>query len=241
MSTEKEQLNTKKTERDLDTISEKIKASKLKVQDIFVPLSVALILVLLTFFVFIPMITSTMKIREQHIEVKAKQEQLKNLEENLNRIDEESLLSDLSDSKEVIPRNLRVSAFIYYIDVLANQKNLVSRSISAADTQITIRETGDRKEDGRIYLGVSSPLTYVGSLDNILNFLDTLYSASPYIISIHNVALRGSEEDWRVTMSVRGYYIPDTDIKVDLYAPFEEYIKHESVLEIFRQKREQLR
>ena len=65
-------------------------------------------------------------------------------------------IRDRLSAKEVIPRNLRVSTFVYYIDVLAAEKNLTSRSLSAADTQVTIRQTGKSKEDSRTYLGVSS-------------------------------------------------------------------------------------
>lgn len=230
----------KKTTREIEAISDKIKASKLKFQDIIIPLGVALILILLAFFVFIPMISSTMESRAEILEIREKQEQLEELEEKLKKVDIDSMQSDLGIAKEIIPRNLRVSTFIYYIDVLASQKNLVSRSISAADTQVTIQQAGERREDGRTYLGVSSPLTYSGSLDNILDFLDTLYSASPYIISINNVSLRGSETEWRVTMSVRGYYVPDSEVTVDLYSPFEDYTRHEEILDIFRKKSEQL-
>jgi hypothetical protein len=230
-----------KTKKEIEAISEKIKASRLKFQDIMIPLAVAFILILLTFFVFIPMINSAIEFRSEYEEIRAKQEQLEELEDILNNIDEEKTQEDLLNSKEIIPRNLRVSTFIYYIDVLANQKNLTSRSISATDTQVTIQQEGERREEGRTYLGVSSPLTYSGSLNDILNFLDTLYSASPYIISTDNVSLRGgSGEEWRVTLNVRGYYVPESEIKVNFYSPFEEYTKHEDILDIFRKKSEQL-
>ena len=242
MSTKKEELKPKRRERELEEISEKINASKLKFQDILVPLVVGLILVLLTLFVFIPMIKSTKEFRSEYVKIKEKEEQLKELEEKLRKVDEEVLQQDLLSAKEVIPRNLRVSTFVYYIDVLAAEKNLTSRSLSAADTQVTIRQTGKSKEDSRTYLGVSSPLTYSGSLENILSFLDTLDTASPYIISVHNVALKGSGQDWKVTMSVRGYYVPEDEIKkVDLYVSFKEYTTYKDIVEIFREKREQLK
>lgn len=241
MSTKKEIQKPKKTERQLEEISQKVKASKLNMQDIIIPISVALILVMLTFFVFIPRITNAIDNRAEIAEIRGKREQLRALEEEIKTIDQDLLQQDLSNAREVIPRDLRVSAFVYYIDVLAAEKNLTSRSLSAADTQVTIRQAGERREDGRTYLGVSSPLTYSGSLDNILSFLDTLYSASPYIISIHNVSLRVSDQDSRVTLTVRGYYVSDSEIVVDLYTPFERYTKNENILEIFRQKREQLR
>jgi hypothetical protein len=195
----------------------------------------------LAFFVFIPMVSSALEFRAENAEVREKQKQLEELERELESMDSEAVQADLGIAREIIPRNLRVSTFIYYIDVLASQKNLVSRSISAADSQVTIQQAGERREDGRTYLGVSSPLTYSGSLENILDFLDTLFGASPYIISINNVSLRGSGgNEWRVTMAVRGYYVPESEIKVDLYSPFEEYTRHEEVIEIFRKKSEQL-
>ena len=242
MSTEKIETKPNKKERDLEEISEKIKQSRLKIEDIIIPLSVTLALILLTFLLFIPMIKSTIEARTEIVEIKEREEQLKELEAKLKRLDEDVLQSDLSNAKEVIPRNLRVSTFVYYIDVLAGEKRLVSRSLSATDTEVTIRQEGKNRDDDRTYLGVSSPLTYSGSLENILSFLDALDTASPYIISIHNVSLRGSaEESWRVTMSVRGYYVPEHESKVDLYDSFKEYTEKKEVLEIFREKKERLR
>ena len=241
MSTEKIETKPNKKERELEEISEKIKQSRLKIEDIIIPLSVTLALILLTFLLFIPMIKSTIEARTEIVEIKEREEQLKELEAKLYSFDEDVLQSDLSNAKEVIPRNLRVSTFVYYIDVLAGEKRLVSRSLSATDTEVTIRQEGKNRDDDRTYLGVSSPLTYSGSLENILSFLDALDTASPYIISIHNVSLRGSEESWRVTMSVRGYYVPEHESKVDLYDSFKEYTEKKEVLEIFREKKERLR
>ena len=74
MSTEK--LRQNQIERELEEISEKIKQSRLKIEDIIIPLSVTLALILLTFLLFIPMIKSTIEARTEIVEIK-REEQLK--------------------------------------------------------------------------------------------------------------------------------------------------------------------
>ena len=86
-------------------------------------------------------------------------------------------------------------------------------------------------------------MTYDGSLMSILDFLDTLDTSSPYIISAKNIALRKTtEEIWKVTLNVMGYYIPEEEItkKTDLYMPFRSYLENKEVVEILKAKASQL-
>jgi len=230
-----------KTRKELEAISQRVRESQLKVKDLLIPLLVAFILVLLSVFVFIPMVTTAFKFGKENREISRKYRDLEILEQELNSIDEEVLLQDLLDAKEVIPKTLRVSSFLFYIEGLANEKNIESRSLTASDTQITMRETRD---DQRTFLAVGSPLAYDGSLENLLDFLDALYSASPYIISIDNVSIRGTGEgSWRLTLNVLGYYIPDRqeDTRMDLYSPFVKYSIHSEIIELFGEKAQKLR
>ena len=80
MSTEKIETKPNKKERELEEISEKIKQSRLKIEDIIIPLSVTLALILLTFLLFIPMIKSTIEARTEIVEIKEREEQLFDLE-----------------------------------------------------------------------------------------------------------------------------------------------------------------
>ena len=231
-----------KTRKELDVISEKVKASRLQIKDLLVPISVAIILIILGIFVFVPMIKSAINFRIEYKEIKDKEEKLESLEKELRKIDEGIFQVDLINAKQVIPRTLRVSSFMYYIDTLANEKNLVSKSLTAGDTQITVTDNENNKKEKKSYLGVNGPLSYNGTLNNILDFLDTLYSASPYIISAENISLKKSSSDeWKVTLSVTGYYVPENSDKVDLYDTFVMYTQNQDVVDIFATKAEKLK
>lgn len=231
-----------KTKKELDAISEKIKNSRLKIEDIMIPGAVALVLIILSVFVFIPMIKATIGFRQEYNDTKTKLESLEKLESQLNKMEEATLQVDLLNAKSVIPKTLKVSMFVYYIDSLAKEKNLASRSLSAGDVSVTVGKKGD--EGGKkSYLGVSGPLSYTGSLTNILSFLDSLYSSSPYIVSADNISFKRSTSDntWRLDLNLIGYYIPEAKTDVNFYAPFVEYSNYQSVVDIFTKKAEVLK
>lgn len=230
-----------KTKKEIESISDRIKESKFKVKDALVPLSVGLILILLGIFVFVPMVRTAISFRGEYKEVKEREEELQKLEEELSAIDEEIFQIDLINAKEVIPQSLRVSAFMFYIESLANEKNLYSKSLSAGDTQVSVIKREEDEKERRIYYGVSSPLSYEGSLDDVLSFLDNLYTASPYVISAQNVSLKQTGERWRVTLNVTGYYVPESTLKIDPYTSFESYTKYQDIVDIFTEKSDQLK
>jgi Tfp pilus assembly protein PilO len=230
-----------KTRKEIEAISEKMKASKLGINDIIIPLSAAIVLIILALFVFVPMIKAATGFRTEYKEIREKEEKLEKLESELRKMDEGTFQIDIINAKEVIPKTLRVSSFMYYIDTLANEKRLTSRSLSAGDIQVTVTKTEESEKTKKSYLGVSGPLSYNGSLENILDFLDSLYSASPYIISLDNVSLKKSESDWKVTLNVTGYYVPEGQVTVDPYLPFTSYTRYQDVVDIFGQKAEKLK
>lgn len=234
-------MGEQKTKKEIESISEKIKASRLNIKDIVIPLSTSVILIMLGIFVFVPMIKTAMEFRSEYREIKEKEKKLDELESKLKSIDEGTFQIDLLNAKEVIPKTLRVSSFMFYIDTLANEKRLASRTLTAGDIQVTVTKKDEEKKDKRSYLGVSGPLSYSGSMDSILEFLDSLYSASPYIISIDNVSLKQSGGEWRVALNVTGYYVPDRSVRVDPYLPFTSYTKYSDVIQIFGEKAEKLK
>lgn len=230
-----------RTKKEIDAISDKIKASRLNMKDIIIPFSVGVILIMLGIFVFVPMVKAALDFRVEYREIKEKEKTLEELEVKLKNIDEGTYQIDLLNAKEVIPKTLRVSSFMYYIDTLANEKALVSKSLSAGDIQVSVTKSGEDTKEKNSYLGVSGPLAYSGSLNNILEFLDTLYSASPYIISADNVSLKKSGEEWKVTLNVTGYYVPEGVIKADLYTSYVSYNQYQDIVDIFAQKAEKLK
>lgn len=230
--------NTSKTKKEIEAISEKLNKTKLKVSDVIIPILVLGVLALLAVFVFVPMIKSAMSFQAEHAEVLAKEDKLKALENILNDMDEGTLQIDLVNAKKVIPNTLKVSSFMYYIDNLASQKNLDSSEISAGD--IKINAEGETSE-GNYILGVSGPLQYQGKLSNVLSFLDSLHSASPYILTIENLKLESYDTGvWKVSFSVTGYYVPESTTTVNLYSDFDPYMNYPDIVSIFENKASQL-
>jgi len=187
------------------------------------------------------MVKKATSFRKEYRETKEKEEKLQELEKELGSIDEATSQVDLINSKEVVPQSLRVSSFMVYIENLAAEKELFSKSLSAGDTQISVVKRDEDSKERRIYYGVSSPLTYEGTLDNILSFLDNLYEASPYVIAAQNASLSQRGESWRLTLNVTGYYVPEVTLEIDPYTSFESYTKYQDIIDIFEEKSEQLR
>ncbi len=233
----KKDIKKEKISKELEAVSEKIKKTKLKFSDILVPLLVGFVLIILGIFIFVPMIGKALDYQSEYKEVKKKEKQLKDLESTLNSMDDSMLQNDLMNAKEVIPKTLKVSSFLKYIDELAYQKNLTSNEITAGDIKIS---TGEKKK-GEYILGVSGPLAYMGTLDNIVSFLDSLYAASPYIVSIENISLRmSSSSNWKVELTVTGYYVPENIDEFNMYSPFTPYTADANVIKIFESKASQI-
>jgi len=230
-------INATKTKKEVDAISERVKKTKLKVTDIIIPILVVVVLIILGVFVFVPMIQKAISFQVEHKTIVDKEAQLNTLEKTLNSMDEGILQSDLINAQKVIPNTLKVSSFMYYIDNLASQKGLTSSEISAGDIKIN---TKGETSDGNYILGVSGPLAYEGTLTNALSFLDSLYSVSPYIITIENLDLEAFNNVWQISLSVTGYYVPVSASSADIYSKFTSYTKFANIVKIFETKASQL-
>lgn len=229
-----------RTKKELEAISKKIEDTKLKFKDFIFPIIIVVILLLVAFLVFVPMINNAINFRKELKDIKAKEEKLENLKVALGKIEEGQLNRDLIDVKSVIPKNLKVSSFIYYIDELAKEKNLKSESISAGDVKVI---AGADKEAPEDYKGVNGPLSYSGSLENVLSFLDSFYTSSPYIVSPKNINLESkSDEEWEVALNLTGYYIDDAEVtRFDMYRPFKPYTDFSTEIQMLREKANKLK
>ncbi len=235
-------IKPSKTKREIEGLSENIKDTRLTIKDLVIPLSVFLILILLIIFLFIPMVKAAISFRSEYNTAKERTEELEEVERKLREIDEATLQTDLINAKVVIPQTLRVASFMSYIDDLAREKNLSSDTLTAGDSQTSVvqRSQGEEGEQ-RVYFGVSSPLNYEGELSNVLTFLDNLYEASPYVISISGVELRkGAGDKWAVDLNVMGYYVPESTMKTNINKNFESYLEYQDIVDIFSQKAAQL-
>ncbi|KUK67169.1 MAG: transmembrane(s)protein [candidate division WS6 bacterium 36_33] len=235
-------IKPSKTKREIEGLSENIKDTRLTIKDLVIPLSVFLILILLVIFLFVPMVKTAISFRGEYRTTKERTEELEEVERKLREIDESTLQTDLINAKVVIPQTLRVASFMSYIADLAREKNLSSDTLTAGDSQTSVvRRSQEEEGEQRVYFGVSSPLNYEGELSNVLSFLDNLYEASPYVISISGVELRkGAGDKWVVDLNVMGYYVPESTMKTNINKNFESYLEYQDIVDIFSQKAAQL-
>lgn len=210
-----------------------------RASDLVVPIMSIIFLALLTSFVYIPMITKAIEFREKKDEIADKIVKLERVNTELSKIDVAALQSDLATSRSVIPFSLQVSDFVLYVNELAEDKNLEFKEILAGDIQV--RSKGETREIDPVIKGVSGPLKYGGSLEDIVSFLDELQNISPYIISADNIELKqfGDEGDWELSLLITGFYMNKASLpSLDIYAPFSPYTQYEAVLNTFSSKAE---
>ena len=219
------------TTKELAAIEEKIKGSRLSFKDLFIPIIVAVVLLILSIAVFIPMIQAALAYQQEIKDTDSKIAQLNNLDKDLAQLNDNDLSDNVILAKSVIPKILKVSDFIYYIDTLAGQKNLVIRELSAGDMGGSLLPTQDSGA------GVSGPISYMGAYDDVVSFLEEVQSVSPYIVRIQNVEVSHQSSDrWSISLVVSGYYMADRNGKVDIYRPFKPYTEYQDILDIFKKK-----
>lgn len=218
-----------KIQKDLEGVSERAKKSKLRLSDLIIPIASSIVLLLLSIFVFIPMISTAIDYRRELNEINEKLAKLDNLEKSLNEIDDTQLVNDLLIAKKIIPNVLQVSDFVYYVDNLAKSKNVEANEITAGDVNV-----GGGTDQVQESLGVSGPLSYSGQYSDVLEFLDEIQGYSPYLVTLRSVSMASSTKGtWSVDFSLTGYYIPERDRDPDLYAPFTKYTQFSDIIDIF--------
>lgn len=223
------------TSKELAAISEKIKSTKLSFTDLLIPISVVVVLLILAIWVFIPMINSALEYQNEIKDVDRKIKQLNELDSKLLLLDENQLNDSVILAKSVIPKILKVSDFIYYVDTLARSKGLVIRELSAGDM---VGATLPSENSGA---GVSGPISYMGDYENVISFLEEVQSVSPYIVRIQNVEVtHQSTGKWSISLVVSGYYMADKVGNVDIYKPFKAYTDYQNILDIFKEKAKNL-
>lgn len=210
-----------------------------KTGDLVVPILSLVFLALLTTFVYIPMISTAIDFRNERTKISQDIEKLNRVNDEIAKIDVGLLQQDLSVSRQVIPFSLQVSSFVLYINNLADDKGLDFKEIAAGDIQI--REKGAARETDPVTKGVSGPLKYTGPLTSILNFLDDLQNASPYVVSSDNIEMKQMTDsnEWEISLLITGYYLNQAALpKPDIYQPFSGYSQFQNVIDVFRNKAE---
>lgn len=215
----------KKKKAELQRVVEKRGSKKLTISDLIIPIASSIVLIILCFAVFIPMVRSAFEYMDEMKEIDQKIEQLEKLSKQLDQLDENQLSDDVLTSRTVVPNTLLVSDLVYYIDNLAKSLNLQISKLSSADSLNL----------------VSGPLGYEGEYSNVIDFLDKAQNVSPYMIRLENVKLsrknkNDGKDNWSIDMIVSGYYISDSEEEPSIYSNFKPYTEHSDILEIFREK-----
>lgn len=224
-----------KTSKELAVINEKIRSTRLSFGDLIIPIAVIVVLLVLSISVFVPMINSALGYQSEIKETDSKIEQLSGLDDKLALLDENQLNDTVVLAKSVIPKILKVSDFIYYIDTLARAKGLVIRELSAGDMGGTLLPS---ENSGA---GVSGPISYMGDYENVISFLEEVQSVSPYIMRIQNVeVVHQATGKWSISLIVSGYYMADRAGDTNIYRPFKAYTDYQDILNIFKEKAKNL-
>ncbi|KKR06211.1 MAG: hypothetical protein UT34_C0001G0251 [candidate division WS6 bacterium GW2011_GWF2_39_15] len=212
-----------------------------KPSDLFIPVLSLFLLIILTIFVYVPMITKAIEFRNEKGQVAENIKKLNQLETEIGRIDVGQLQQDLAVSRDVIPFSLQVSDFVLYVNDLAEHKGLDFKEILAGD--ILIRSKGEKRDVDPVIKGVSGPLKYVGSLTKVVDFLDELQNVSPFIISADSIELKqvAGTNDWELSLIITGYYLNKASLPaLDIYVPMSSYAQYKSVIDIFKEKSESI-
>lgn len=212
-------------QEEFDAIVRKKDVTKLTIGDLIIPIASAIVFIILTFAVFVPMVKSAIDYLGQIKEVEGKIEQLEKLDKQLTKLDETQMNQDVVTSRVVIPKILLVSDLVYYLDTLATSLNLEISELSSSDT----------------LSAVSGPLGYRGSYDSVLSFLDQAQNVSPYMLRLENAEISksgnlDSGEVWDVSLNVSGYFISEDTKEPDIYSNFQPYTEYNDIVEVFRVK-----
>ena len=228
------------------------KMKSIKVGDILVPLMFLFIFIILVTFVYIPRIKEVSEMRD---EKKTAEEKVAALEGNLNKLqplinDKVQLQRDLKVAYQVIPQELDVADFSFYVDELARDTGLDFKEITQqSKTSETEESNTNSTSSGRYVNSISGPIVYEGNFVQVVDFLDKLQTESPYIIEAQNIELKriprtndeGKRVDsdfWKLELNITGYYIDEAaDISISgLDRPMNIYTSDSTVLDTFKDK-----
>ena len=217
-------------QREIIKSGEKVQ-KKLIFSDFVIPFLAFIIFIVLTIFVYIPMITETVELNDDTKNVISKQEQMKTLQVKIDELDGTQLYDDYQIIDQVIPTRLEVADFVYFVDELAKDKGLKLNEIRASNSDIT-------SEDSSLDMStVSGPLSYEGNYTDVLSFLEDLQKSSPYIVSVNSIDLSNiSGKRWSFDITINGYYLSESVSNVDPYQTFVPYTNFNNLVEMLRNR-----
>lgn len=217
------------------------KTTRLNLADLLIPIVSAFVFIMVLFFILIPSINNSSEVLRKIEEAEADQETLRTNLETVESIDFAQMQRDLSNARKVLPTRLEVAQFAYYVDNLAEEKDLEFRELRAGDVSISDAEEDVSTLDVK---GIRVPMEYSGDYEPILDFFNELQTVSPYVISFgHNVELNklgdGDDAEWGLEIDITGYHVREDDEMVrttNLYSRFTPYSNFENLVEEFAER-----
>lgn len=211
------------------------KSKRFKTGDLIVPVLGIMIFVLLSVFVYVPMIKNARVMRDEIKVAQGKEETLNKLNETLEGIDRNQMNSDYAMVVRIIPESLEVATFAAHVEKLAKENNIELQDLSASSFNYV-------QEDSSGVKSVSGPVTATGLYDNIIGFVNDLQSNHLYLITVGNMQLKENERgEWRVDLSVEARYIAikqfnRVEQREVIYSPFTVYTSKSDLLDVLRSR-----
>ncbi len=217
------------------------KTTRLNLADLLIPIVSAFVFIMVLFFILIPSINNSNEVLSEIEEVESDQEILRRNLETVEAIDFTQMQRDLSNARKVLPRRLEVAQFAYYVDSLAEEKDLEFRELRAGDVSISEAEEDISTLNVK---GIRVPMEYTGNYEPILDFFNELQTVSPYVISFgYNVELNklGEDDDteWGLEIDITGHHVREDEElarTTNLYLPITPYNSDEELVQEFTER-----
>ncbi len=224
------------------------KQARVQITDFVIPIVSGFIFLILLFTLIIPTIGDIRESLDEMDRIEREQEEAKRKLQDLEEIDRIELRNALVEAREVVPYSQEVAEYAYYVDELAQEKDLRFEGMRAQD------QFSPGLADIQNIQAVEAPLEYSGTFENVTEFFDRLQIHSPYVISMGEIDFQridtldedeDEEDRWSFEITVTGYYSPEQDMPVNVRElidpPFRPYYaNNEEVMKIFRDKAEVL-
>lgn len=217
----------------------------IKIMDLIVPIFALIIFVILTIYVYLPQITDAMKYSEQ---ISTLKQEKRKLDSNLKIVrileeDQNQLILDNRVAKMVVPAKLAVSDFAFDINRLALDRGLNLQSISSSD--INAGESDEFMYITGVGKGITGPLKYDGTFEDVVEFLELIKVKSPYLIDSSETKVNrylDIDDRWSLNISITGYYMVDAaDVSVNPLGNISLYTTMPELMQEMRDRSETIK
>jgi len=208
---------------------------KLSFSEMIIPITALIMFIILTVFVYVPQVTAAFEYKAKIKDLKSEESKIKSniaLAAKLNE-DSNKVMQDLNVAQIVVSDQLAVSDFSFEITDLAIEMGLTLQSLSSSD--VAYANTNDLVFTTGIIKGITGPMRYEGSFEDIVEFLEHIKLESPYLIDTSETRLRRFPEEpnrWSLDLALTGYYMVDNEnIEVKPLIPIKLYTSLEIELQ----------